>query len=328
MQRRRTGPGRTPQLAPIASVDQYLSNQAVRQRRLVQRPVLSRRTVSATTTPFRFANVSGRAALVDAQDQWYDLQRLTEGGVSADPTRALNDEAGLRAGAAKLDRATADGALADVTLLAPVPRPRNVFGVGLNYRPHAEESGMDLPETPLVFTKFPSCVNGPTGDITLNSETADWEVELVAVIGKPGRDIPEERAWDHVLGLTVGQDISDRALQFAAKPPHFDLGKSRDTYGPIGPVLVSTDGFANPRDLAITCDINGERKQDDRTTSLIFTVAQLINYLSGILTLDVGDLIFTGTPAGVGAASQTFLKPGDVITSTVEGIGTMTNTCR
>ncbi|MCL4144410.1 UNVERIFIED_CONTAM: hypothetical protein GTU68_035242 [Idotea baltica] len=210
---------------------------------------------------------------------------------------------------------------------APVPTPRNVFGVGLNYRPHAEESNMELPERPLVFGKFASCIVGPHADVELRSETADWEVELVVVIGNPGRDISAADAWDHVLGMTVGQDISDRRLQFAAKPPHFDLGKSRDTYGPMGPVLVSTDSFADPTDVAVSCDINGERKQTDRTTSLIFSVAELIEYLSAIITLDTGDVIYTGTPAGVGAASQTYLKPGDVITSEVEGIGMMVNNC-
>ena len=277
---------------------------------------------------FRFANVAGRAALVDADHQWYDLQRLTDGGLSADPMRAINDPVGLHAASAKLGDAAADGNLAEAELGSPVPSPQNAFGIGLNYRPHAEESKMELPKRPLVFGKFASCITGPQADIELRSETADWEVELVVVIGTAGRDIPEENAWDHVLGLTVGQDISDRRLQFASQPPHFDLGKSRDTYGPMGPVLVSTDSFADPKDLAITCAINGEEKQNDRTTSLIFSVAELIAYLSGILTLGVGDVIFTGTPAGVGAASETFLKPGDVITSNIEGIGTMTNTCR
>jgi 2-keto-4-pentenoate hydratase/2-oxohepta-3-ene-1,7-dioic acid hydratase in catechol pathway len=276
---------------------------------------------------FRFANVAGRSALVDTDDQWYDLERLTGGSVSSDPMTALSEAAKLHEAAASLGTATADGSLGEATLGAPVPAPRNAFGIGLNYRPHAEESGMDLPETPLVFGKFPSCIVGPTADVELRSNTTDWEVELVAVIGTAGRDIPAASAWDHVLGLTVGQDISDRALQFAAKPPHFDLGKSRDTYGPMGPVLVSTDSFDDPTDLAISCDINDQRKQEDRTTSLIFTVAELIEYLSAIITLDVGDVIFTGTPAGVGATTRTFLKPGDVITSTIEGIGTMTNTC-
>ena len=135
-------------------------------------------------------------------------------------------------------------------------------------------------------------------------------------------------AWLQAGGLTVGQDISDRALQFAAEPAHFDLGKSRDTYGPIGPVVVSTDSFAEPDDLLITCAINGEARQEDRTSNLIFDIPALISYLSHILTLTPGDLIFTGTPEGVGAASLKFLCDGDVITTTIEGIGTMTNPCQ
>ena len=275
---------------------------------------------------FRFANVAGRAALVD-DGRWYDLERLTAGGVAADPMAALTDAGALHSAAGRLPDAEPDGDLADADLGAPIPRPRNVFGIGLNYRPHAEESGMDLPEVPLVFGKFPSCIVGPNSDIELRSKTADWEVELVVAIGRAGRDIAAESAWEHVLGLTVGQDISDRRLQMSQKPPHFDLGKSRDTYGPMGPVLVSTDLVADPTDLAITCAVNGETKQQDRTTSLIFGVAELIAHLSGIITLDVGDVIFTGTPAGVGAPTRTFLQPGDVVTSTIEGIGTMTNRC-
>ena len=126
----------------------------------------------------------------------------------------------------------------------------------------------------------------------------------------------------------VGQDISDRTLQFAAEPPHFDLGKSRDTYGPTGPVIVSPDSFSDSNDLAVRCEVNGEPRQDDRTTNLIFDVPTLVSYLSGILTLTPGDLIFTGTPDGVGAASQRFLRDGDVITTSIEGIGTLTNRCR
>jgi 2,4-diketo-3-deoxy-L-fuconate hydrolase len=274
--------------------------------------------------PFRLANVAGRAALADEHGQWYDLEGL---GGPADPMTALADPAALAAASAGRADAEPGGLLDDAELGPPVPRPRNVFGVGLNYRPHAEESNMDLPETPLVFTKFPSCIVGPRSEVELRTETGDWEVELVVVIGEGGRDIPREEAWDHVLGLTVGQDISDRRLQFAAKPPHFDLGKSRDTYGPTGPVLVSRDSFADPTDLAISCSVNGEQKQGDRTSSLIFDVADLIAYISGVLTLGTGDMIFTGTPSGVGSASRTYLRPGDEIVSTIEGIGTMRNRC-
>lgn len=276
---------------------------------------------------FRLANVAGRSAVVDSDDRWYDLERLTAGALPADPMAAIRHGSALHQTSDQMEGAEPDGDLAQAELGPPVPAPTNAFGIGLNYRPHAEESNMELPEVPLVFGKFAGCIVGPRSEVEVSSATVDWEVELVAVIGAPGRNIPVERAWNHVLGLTVGQDISDRALQFASKPPHFDLGKSRDTFGPMGPVLVSTDSFPDPTDLAITCDINGERKQEDRTTSLIFSVAELIDYLSRFLTLRTGDVIFTGTPAGVGAASRTFLQPGDVITSTIEGIGTMSNPC-
>ncbi|MDQ1694953.1 MAG: hypothetical protein QOJ03_306, partial [Frankiaceae bacterium] len=216
----------------------------------------------------------------------------------------------------------------DVELGPPIPSPRCVFAVGLNFPSHADEAGMKVPDAPVVFTKFPSSLVGPRDPVVLGGTTDDYEAELVVVVGRGGRGIRREDAWAHVGGLTVGQDISDRALQFAAQPAHFDLGKSRDTYGPIGPYVVSTDAFADPGDLLIRCDVNGERRQEDRTSNLIFDVPALVSYLSSILTLTSGDLIFTGTPDGVGAASLRFLADGDVITTTIEGIGTMTNRCR
>jgi 2,4-didehydro-3-deoxy-L-rhamnonate hydrolase len=281
---------------------------------------------------FRFANVGGRAALVDADDGWHDLERITASlpvhrRLGPDPMDALTHVDALHDLSAGLDPVSADGEIATAELGAPVPRPRNCFAVGLNYRSHAAESGMELPATPLVFTKFPSCLVGPTAEVALCATTADYEVELVVVIGTGGRHIAAADAWDHVAGLTVGQDISDRTLQFAAKPPHFDLAKSRDTYGPLGPVLVSTDSFDEPDDLRLICEINGDVRQDDRTSNLIFGVPALISYLSGILTLSPGDLIFTGTPDGVGASTGRFLAPGDEIVSTIEGVGTLRNRC-
>ena len=157
--------------------------------------------------------------------------------------------------------------------------------------------------------------------------TTDWEAELVVVMGSHARDIAAADAWDHIAGLTCGQDISERVTQFHAKPPHFDLGKSFDTFGPIGPAVVSLDQFSNPADLKITCDINGTRKQDSRTSDLIFDIPALVESSRGSALLEPGDLIFTGTPSGVGVASGEFLKPGDVITTEIEGIGTMTNRC-
>jgi len=277
---------------------------------------------------FRLANVEGRSALVDADGHWFDVSRISRGAISADPMGAWAQLDDLHLAAGDLSEAVPDGTIGDVDLRPPIPSPRSVFAVGLNYRAHADESTMSVPDVPLVFTKFPSCLAGPTDPVILGGTTDDYEAELVAVIGHGGRHIRPEDAWSHVGGLTIGQDISDRTLQFASKPPHFDLGKSRDTYGPIGPVVVSTDSFADPGDLLISCAVNGERRQEDRTSNLIFDVPTLISYLSGILTLSPGDLIFTGTPAGVGAASLQFLGDGDVITTTIEGIGTMTNRCR
>jgi 2-keto-4-pentenoate hydratase/2-oxohepta-3-ene-1,7-dioic acid hydratase in catechol pathway len=233
----------------------------------------------------------------------------------------------LHAVAGALAGREADGTLEPSALGAPVPRPQKVFGVGLNYRSHAEESKMEIPTTPLIFTKFPNCLTGPAADVVLFGPTTDWEAELVVVLGQRGRDIPADKAWKHVAGLTCGQDISERRTQFASKPPQFSLGKSYDTFGPIGPFVVSLDSFSNPDDLALTCDVNGERKQEARTSDLIFPVPELIAYLSSIMTLEAGDIIFTGTPAGVGAMTRTFLQPGDVITTEIEGIGIMRNTC-
>ena len=278
---------------------------------------------------FRFANVDGRAALVDAAGAWFDLERVSDGAVPADPMSALCDAARLHSWSAALADFNADGLLADIAdrLGPPVPQPGNSIAIGLNYADHAAESNMELPANPLAFSKFPSCITGPFADVVLGTEHGDYEVELLVVIGTGGRHIAESDAWSHVLGLTIAQDISDRALQFAAKPPHFDLGKSRDTYGPMGPVLVSTDSFDDVDDIALRCFVNGELRQESSTKHLIFGVPQLIAYLSAVMTLSPGDVIFTGTPDGIGATNGVFLRPGDVIVSEIDGIGTLTNHC-
>ncbi|MEZ5165116.1 MAG: fumarylacetoacetate hydrolase family protein [Acidimicrobiales bacterium] len=187
---------------------------------------------------------------------------------------------------------------------------------------------MDLPDKPMVFTKFPSCIVGPHADIEMRSDGVDYEGELVAVIGRGGSDIAVEDAWSHVGGLTIGQDISDRPAQFMAKPAHFDLGKSFDTFGPLGPVLVSPDLFADPDDLAIRTLVDDEIRQDDRTSKLIFDVPTLVSFLSRICTLSPGDIIWTGTPEGVGFTQGKLLTDGQVVTTEIEGIGTMRNRCR
>jgi 2,4-diketo-3-deoxy-L-fuconate hydrolase len=276
--------------------------------------------------PYRLANVAGRAALVDDTD-YYDLEALSGGSVSSDPMEALAAPEQLAQLSAGLGDATPTGRLADAALGAPVPRPRNSFGIGLNYRDHAAESNMELPDNPMVFTKFPSCIVGPRDTIELRSDRVDYEGELVVVIGAPGKDIARKSAWDHVAGLTVGQDISDRPAQFMAKPPHFALGKSFDTFGPLGPVLVSTDSFENPGDLLLQTFVNDDKRQEARTSSLIFDVPTLVSFLSHITRLVTGDVIFTGTPEGVGFKNQQWLADGDLVTTTIEGIGSLKNPC-
>jgi 2,4-diketo-3-deoxy-L-fuconate hydrolase len=274
---------------------------------------------------FSLANQNGRAALINDRGI-YDLECHTASEWSPDPMAAIARYQELHAVAATLT-GDPDGPVVPENLGPCVPRPSKIFGIGLNYRAHAEESGMELGDHPPTFAKFPNCITGPANDVIVFGPTTDWEAELVVVMGSHARDIAAADAWDHIAGLTCGQDISERVTQFHAKPPHFDLGKSFDTFGPIGPSIVSLDQFADPANLKITCDINGERKQDSRTNDLIFDIPALVEYLSGICTLEPGDLIFTGTPSGIGAAQGQFLQPGDIITTEIEGIGTMTNRC-
>jgi 2-keto-4-pentenoate hydratase/2-oxohepta-3-ene-1,7-dioic acid hydratase in catechol pathway len=225
---------------------------------------------------------------------------------------------------------TADGEPCNVNELdAPSPWPLQVFGIGLNYRSHAEESGMDIPKAPMTFTKFTSSISGPNADIPVVGATVDWEVELVAVIGTGGRDIKKSDAWAHVAGICVGQDISDRALQFVSQPAQFNLGKSRKGYSPFGPWLIDAVDVPNRDALHMTCTLNGEEIQNTITDDLIFDVGDIIEYLSSIVELLPGDVIFTGTPGGVGVSRKppVFLKAGDVLVSTIDGIGTTTNHC-
>ncbi len=275
---------------------------------------------------FRLANVGGRGALVDG-DHYYDLEELADGALRPDPMAALTSPDLLAELAAGLGGRQPTGLLTGATLDPPVPRPRNSYGVGLNYRSHAEEASMEIPDVPLVFTKFPSCITGPFDEVRLRSDRCDYEGELVVVVGPGGADIDPADAWDHVVGLTIGQDVSDRQAQFMTQPPQFNLGKSFDTFGPIGPVVASPDCFDDPDDLTLTTHVNGEARQDDRTSNMVFPVADLVAFLSRITTLATGDIIFTGTPDGIGAAQGLFLADGDVITTTIDGIGTMANAC-
>ena len=273
----------------------------------------------------KLANVNGRAALV-VHDTIADVETASAGRFGPDPMNVFENWTAFVHFAHTIT--AGDAPLDESQLRCPVPNPRQVFAIGINYRSHAEESGMAVPEIPATFTKFPASLAGPFDDIEIVGDTVDWEVELVAVIGARADRVAEAAAWQHVAGLTVGQDISDRHLQFAAGA-QFSLGKSRRGYGPMGPWVVTLDDIANPDDLALGCSVDGEKVQDARTSELIFAVPQLIAELSSVLPLLPGDVIFTGTPAGIGATRQParFLARGQTLESWIEGVGTIRNRC-
>ncbi len=277
----------------------------------------------------RLINRQGRACVWLA-DGFVDVEHGSGGRFGADPMAVLARWGEFCEWARTLQPAAVEGPVVEEELGPPVPRPSKVFAIGLNYRSHAEEAGLPIPEQPLVFTKFPNCLVGPRADVELSSIYVDWEVELVVVIGKRGRAISESEAYEFVAGFCVGQDISDRKAQFAGNPPQFSMGKSYDTFGPIGPAVVPVSAFSNPDDLALSCRVNGERMQNSRTSEMIFSVPSLIAFLSRRCTLEPGDLIFTGTPAGVGSTRKPrrYLQPGDTIESEIEGIGILRNHCR
>ena len=276
--------------------------------------------------PFTFANINDRSALVQGET-FFDLATVSAGAVSSDAMEAIQDSDLLHHYAAQLDDYEPSGIIAEADVSAPIPHPRNSFGVGLNYQLHVEEAASKTPSTPMVFTKFPSCISGPTDDVIMRSDECDYEGELLVVIGKDGKDITKEEAWSHILGLSVGQDFSDRGVQYKDQPAQFNLGKSFDTFGPTGPYLVSTDSFTDPSDLEIRTTVNGQVRQRDRTSNMIFDIPTLISYISSITALAVGDIIFTGTPEGVGFRNGSFLKDGDIVETMIEGIGTMRNRC-
>lgn len=276
----------------------------------------------------RFASKNGRTQLVVGPDnQLVDLADASNGAFTSEPIDAFRRWNEVRDFAATY---SGGGTPVDVaTLDAPSPWPTQVFGIGLNYRSHAEESNLEIPKSPLTFTKFSSSIAHGNADLPIYGPAIDWEVELVVVVSTGGRDISVDDAWNHIAGVAVGQDVSDRQLQFASQPPQFNLGKSRKNYSPFGPWLVDAHDLANRDSLHMTCSLNGEVVQDTNTNDLIFNVPQIVSYLSGIVQLLPGDVIFTGTPGGVGAGRKppVFLKAGDVLVSTIDGIGSTTNTC-
>lgn len=282
----------------------------------------------------RFANREGRFVLATGIG-YVDVATASGGRFGPDPLDALERWSELRDWAAGQTEHAGDHVRAELGgdpaaghLRSPVPYPRQVFGIGLNYRDHVAESGFTPPASPSVFTKFPTSVTGPHDTVALPPGSVDWEVELVVVIGLRCEQVTEDAAWSHVAGVTVGQDLSERQMQLAGPAPQFSLGKSFPGFAPIGPELVTIDELPNPDDLALGCALEGgETLQDGRTSNLIFGVPELITRLSAVCPLLPGDLIFTGTPAGVGGTRTPpkFLGPGDVLVSWIEGVGSLRN---
>ena len=215
-----------------------------------------------------------------------------------------------------------------VTFGPPLRGIGKVIGVGLNYRDHAAETGLPVPKEPTLFLKPTSAVCGPTDDLVIprDGKSVDWEVELGVVIGKPGVYIDERDALEHVLGYCVGIDFSEREFQFNRGGQGFK-GKSPDTFGPLGPFLATRDEIADPQNLMMRLSVNGQLKQNGSTHEMIFSVAELVSYISRFMSLQPGDVILTGTPAGVGRGHKppVYLQAGDVVTASIEGLGEQTH---
>lgn len=221
-------------------------------------------------------------------------------------------------------------ALSDITFLPTIPEPEKIICVGLNYLDHCEETGMEPPKSPVIFSKYANAIIGHNDaiEIPINSNEVDFEAELAIVIGKEAKRVSEEEANDYVFGYTILNDISARDQQFS--DGQWSRGKTADTFAPIGPVIVTKDEVGNPHELTISLELNGEIMQDSNTNNLIFTVPQIISFLSQSMTLKPGDLIATGTPPGVGMgrSPKVWLKDGDTMNIHVEKIGTLSNFVR
>jgi 2,4-didehydro-3-deoxy-L-rhamnonate hydrolase len=270
----------------------------------------------------RVANADGRAVLV-VDDGIVDIATASGGALPTDAQLLFERWDDVRALADRVQGP--EQPFEPSALQAPVPRPRQVFAIGMNYAAHAAEAGVEAPEFPPTFTKFPTCLTGPDATVALPSAFVDWEVELVAVIGSAAYEVEVGKGWSHVAGLTVGQDLSERIVQMRPPAPQFSLGKSFPGFGPTGPWVITPDELDDPDDLALGCTVNGEEVQKSRTSDLIFGVDALVHLLSSITPLLPGDLIFTGTPSGVGGTRTPprFLAPGDELVSTIEGLGTI-----
>ena len=241
----------------------------------------------------RIGVIGGRALLLEGDDRGVDLATASQGALPSDPQAVFDhwrDVTDWVASAPRLDFEPIDPARLEL----PTPRPRQVFAIGANYRAHAAEAGVAPPEQPVIFTKFPSCLTGPNDSVVVDSAKVDWEAELVVVMGREARDVSRADAWSYVAGLTVGQDISERAIQRLGPMPQFCIAKSLPGFGPVGPVVVSIDEFSDTDDLALGCAVNGETMQASRTSDFIFSVGQ--GHASGAEQHGSVDTVGSGLP--------------------------------
>ncbi|WP_332813099.1 fumarylacetoacetate hydrolase family protein [Ramlibacter sp.] len=263
-----------------------------------------------------------RPGLLDAQGNLRDLSALLRDIDSA--TLSPRTLAALRA----LDPQALPRVPAPVRLGVPWSGIGKFIAVGLNYRAHAAEGGIPVPDQPVLFPKWLSCLSGANDDVLIPHEACklDWEVELGIVIGTTARDVPEDRALEHVAGYCVANDVSDRHYQFEGGAGQWGKGKGFDTFGPVGPYLVTADEVPDPQALDLWLSVNGETMQQSNTSDMVFGCASLVSHCSRFMTLEPGDLIITGTPQGVGLGMKPprFLRDGDVVTLGIAGLGTQT----
>jgi 2-keto-4-pentenoate hydratase/2-oxohepta-3-ene-1,7-dioic acid hydratase in catechol pathway len=280
----------------------------------------------------RIANLNSRAVLV-REGEALDIAEASGGRFGPAPLAVFEQWDAFVEWAQTADF-SASVAFDPGALLAPIPNPGQIFAIGLNYRDHADEANLGHPDELVVFTKFASALAGPNATVELPSNRVDWETELVVVVGRSIHKADEAEARAAIAGYAVGQDLSERVVQGRGPAPQFSLGKSFPNFAPYGPAIVTLDEIETPDALAIGAVIEGPTAadhdgswtvQDGTTADLIFPVARILSDLSQVVTLRPGDIVFTGTPAGVGMARRVYLKPGDVLTSTIEGVGTLRN---
>jgi len=276
----------------------------------------------------RIGNLSGRLTLFTARGA-VDVAEASGGRFGPDPQGVYDtwdDFVGWTGALGEVAAVEFD----TTALEAPTPAPAQVFAIGLNYREHARESSLEVPDTfPPVFTKFRTALSGPVSTVVLPpGGHVDWEVELVVVMGRRAHHVAAGDAWSHVAGLTAGQEISERITQLSGPAPQFSLGKSFPGFAPIGPWVVTVDEFDDPDDIELQCGINGETLQLGRTSDFLFGVPALIEGLSRVTPLLPGDIIFCGTPPGVGIGRdpQRFLQPEETLVSRVVGVGELRQT--